>query len=98
VISEIEFHEDAEKEFKEATAFYAIEEQSLALAFVGAVEQTVSRIADNPESSPLVAGRVRRMRVHRFPYSVLYSVLPDRVRIIAVAHERRRPFYWRDRQ
>jgi plasmid stabilization system protein ParE len=98
VISEIEFHEDAEKEFKEASAFYAIEEQSLALAFVGVVEQAASRIADHPESSPLVAGRVRRIRVHRFPYAVFYSILPDRVRIIAVAYERRRPFYWRDRQ
>jgi hypothetical protein len=58
VIARIELHEDAEKEFREASAFYA----------------------------------------PGFPYSVFYSVLSDRVRIIAVAHDRRRPFFWRDRR
>jgi toxin ParE1/3/4 len=33
----------------------------------------------------------------RFPYSVIYSLLEDDVLVVAVAHHRRRPFYWRDR-
>jgi plasmid stabilization system protein ParE len=98
VITRIYFHEDAEKEFGEAVAFYAMEEEALGLAFVTAVEEAIVRIAEHPESSPLVAGLVRRMRVARFPYSVLYSLHGDQVRVLAVAHDRRRPFFWRHRR
>jgi plasmid stabilization system protein ParE len=98
VITRIYFHEDAEKEFGEAVAFYAMEEEALGLAFVTAVEEAIARIAEHPESSPPVAGRVRRMRVARFPYSVLYSLHGDQVRVLAVAHDRRRPFFWRHRR
>jgi hypothetical protein len=38
------------------------------------------------------------MRVARFPYAVLYSIVGERIRVIAVAHDRRRPFYWSGRR
>jgi hypothetical protein len=28
----------------------------------------------------------------------MYSVQPDEIRILAVAHQKRRPFYWHGRQ
>ncbi len=34
----------------------------------------------------------------RFPYSLVYSVRPNEIRIVAVAHQKRRPFYWRARR
>lgn len=39
--------------------------------------------------------RVFRFRV--FPYSLIISVEPDALLVLAVAHARRRPGYWRDR-
>jgi toxin ParE1/3/4 len=33
----------------------------------------------------------------RFPYAVVYSLIDDAVYVLAVAHSRRRPFYWQDR-
>jgi toxin ParE1/3/4 len=98
VIADIRFHEDAQKEFNEAAAFYAMEEEGLGAAFVDSVEHAVARIAERPGSSPVLTGRVREMRVARFPYSVLYSAVQDEVRILAVGHDRRRPFFWRDRR
>ncbi|WP_438003790.1 hypothetical protein [Sorangium sp. So ce321] len=41
---------------------------------------------------------VRWWLVRRFPYSVLYRVRDDHIRILAIAHQNRRPFYWRGRQ
>jgi toxin ParE1/3/4 len=98
VIADIRFHEDAQKEFNEAATFYAMEEEGLGAAFLDSIEQIVARIAEHPESSPVLAGRVRKMRVARFPYSVRHSVVQDEVRILAVGHDRRRPFFWRDRR
>jgi len=92
----VSFHEDARTAFDEAATFYAMERASLGLAFVDAVEHAVTHACEYPESSPIIRGRVRKMRVHRFPYSVVYSVV-DGIRVLAVAHDRRRPFYWSGR-
>ncbi len=40
---------------------------------------------------------IRRAGVHRFPYALLYFEQPEVVRVLAIAHERRRPGYWRGR-
>ena len=40
---------------------------------------------------------VRRVFFKRFPYSLFFIELPTRYRVLAVAHSRRRPFYWRGR-
>lgn len=94
----VSFHEDARIEFDEAASFYAMERASLGLAFVATVEYAVAHACDYPDSCPIIRGRVRKMRVHRFPYSVVYSVVDDGIRVLAVAHDRRRPFYWSGRR
>lgn len=94
----ISFHEDARTEFDEAADFYGMERTSLGLVFVDAVEQAIDHVREYPDSCPVLCGRARKARVHRFPYSVLYSVTGDRIRVLAVAHDRRRPYYWNDRQ
>jgi hypothetical protein len=40
---------------------------------------------------------VRRVPVPRFPYHLAYMILKDDIRILAVAHDRRRPCYWAPR-
>jgi toxin ParE1/3/4 len=41
---------------------------------------------------------VRRVFVKRFPFSVYFVEAPTRYRVLAVAHARRRPLFWRDRR
>jgi hypothetical protein len=33
--------------------------------------------------------------VHNFPYHVVFLQLRDRISVLAIAHDRRRPGYWR---
>jgi hypothetical protein len=40
---------------------------------------------------------VRRFRLTRFPYCLAFQVTGDDIAVIAVAHQSRVPFYWRDR-
>lgn len=39
----------------------------------------------------------RRFLVRKFPYSVVYYLRGDEVGVIALAHHRRRPAYWKSR-
>jgi len=89
------FHELAELEMNDAAVFLEIEQVGLGLRFLSAVETAVAHIREYPEASPLIIQDIRRKVLKRFPYSILYSIKPDRIRILAVANQRRRPLYWR---
>lgn len=93
--------EEAEAETAAAASWYEKQRSGLGTDFLAEVNRAVVRIADGPESGsrpPGVADAdVRRILVKRFPYQVVYIVLPDRIQILAVAHYRRRPGYWAER-
>jgi len=40
---------------------------------------------------------VRRVPVASFPYHVAYLIADERVEVLAIAHDRRRPTYWSGR-
>ncbi len=81
----------------EAADFYDIRSPGLGIAFIDEVQRVLRNISEFPESAPLIRDRVRKKWVARFPYSLIYSVRPDTIRVLAVAHHKRRPFYWQGR-
>ena len=49
-----------------------------------------------------VSGRIakrgiRRIFVDRFPYSIVFVQRDDEIEVLAFAHRKRRPGYWRNR-
>jgi len=93
----ISFHSAAEREIIDAVSYFYTERPELGAAFIDQVELAIQQILAYPLSSPLVNRTVRRKVLKRLPYDILYSVQPERVRILAIASQRRRPFYWRGR-
>jgi toxin ParE1/3/4 len=91
-------HEAAEAEINEAADFYDLRSPGLGSDFVDEIERAIRNISEFPESSPLVRGHARRRPIAKFPYSLIYSVRPNTIRILAVAHHKRRPFYWHSRR
>ena len=94
----IVFHPEAAAEFADATRWYA-ERASPAIArqFSAEIERTTSLVQLNPVLGSVWNGLARRMPVRRFPYLVIYRVAGADIQIIAIAHQRRRPDYWRKR-
>jgi len=90
-------HEAAEAEIDEAAGFYDVASPGLGSMFIDEIDRALRSIAEFPEAAPLVRGRVRKRPITKFPYSLIYSVRSDEIRILAVAHHKRRPFYWRGR-
>ena len=98
MIYSVSFHEMAERELNEAAQYYEAEVGGLGSAFLSEVEYSIDRIKEYPDASPAVLKLIRKKALRRFPYSVLYSVLGERIRILAIASQKRRPFYWRARR
>lgn len=94
----ISFHPLAEQELNEAASYYNAASPGLGTAFLDEVEHAIKQILEHPRAASLVNRVVRRKLVRRFPYSVLYSVQTDTIRVLAIANQKRRPFYWRGRK
>ena len=92
-----EFLPEADEEFREAVRYYEKEAPGVGLRFIAEVRKGVSFITENPFASAAVGSGIRRKVLNHFPYSLLYAVELDLVVIVAVAHQKRRPRYWRGR-
>jgi plasmid stabilization system protein ParE len=90
-------HEAAEAEINEAADFYDLESLGLGIVFIDEIQHAIESISGFPDAAPLIRGLVRKKPIRKFPYSLMYSVRPDEIRLLAVAHQKRRPFYWRGR-
>jgi len=91
------FLEPAQIEFEKAINFYNQRRPNLGDEFAAEVLNTINRILNHPEAWTKLSKRTRRCQTNRFPYGVIYQIRGDRILIVAVAHLRRKPMYWRDR-
>ena len=87
----------AEEEMTEASVFYEAATSGLGADFLDEVGRVINILREHPELGRPVGRGLRRALLHRFPFSLIYSVEVGAVLIVAVAHQRRRPDYWRNR-
>jgi plasmid stabilization system protein ParE len=92
-----EFLPEADEEFREAARYYESEAPGVGLAFIVEVHKAVTAIVDTPLAVQVVRGNLHRKVLNHFPYNILYSIEPDKIVVVAVAHQRKRPNYWRSR-
>ena len=89
---------EAREEFGAAVRWYEEQHPGLGGEFFDAVVHATSLIQDQPEIGTLSRDRrTRRVLVQRFPYQVVYRLSADEIVIVAIAHLKRRPGYWRKR-
>jgi plasmid stabilization system protein ParE len=92
------FHPEAQAEYLEVIAYLGLHAPSAVEAFAADVQEAVAFIERFPEGAPVERGSVRCKVLRRFPYELYYSPEPGFVRVLAVAHQRRCPGYWVDRE
>ncbi len=91
------FHREADAKFTEALNHYTGLGPRLGGDFYDKIEKVIAAVCAHPRSSRQIDPRVRRHLVPKFPYGVLDIDEPDCVWIIAVAHLKRDPDYWKNR-
>jgi len=93
-------HPEAESDLRDAAEFYRQRAgKSLSQSLLAEFGQSVNILLKHPGlGSPWRGRGRRRYLMKRFPYSLVYTVSGDEIRILAVAHHGRRPGYWRGRK
>lgn len=93
----VSFHPAADEELIEATEWYMARSQTAAFGFVREIERALARISEAPQRYPLTRFGRRRFVLLNYPYDVVFRIVGSDVEIIAVAHHKRKPAYWRSR-
>jgi plasmid stabilization system protein ParE len=93
----LEFHPEAEVEFIEAAAYYERRVSGLGQRFGADVRRTLDILLAHPEMGIPVDADLRKHVLRRFPFSLIYSLSSDVLRVEVLAHQSRRPGYWRSR-
>jgi hypothetical protein len=91
---QVRFLFPAEVEMFDAAAFYEKQVALLGGIFLSIMEAAIGDICDQPEAWPVFGDGVRKLPLRRFPYSILYRIEEEEIVIVAIMHQRRRPYYW----
>ena len=94
----VRFLEEAQNEFLEQIAHYEAQQDGLGHRFRQSVEVATILAAAHPKLGSSWRLRTRRVFPRGFPFSVVYRVEPTELVVLAIAHFKRRPTYWRDRK
>jgi len=94
----VRLHPEAIAEAKAAYEWYAERNPAAANAFISELDDAISQIQTSPERWPMHLHDTRKFLFRRFPYGVIYRITESAIQVIAVAHGRRRPGYWKSRR
>lgn len=91
-------HPAVADELRETAKFYSERaNQALGMAFIAEFERALTFLSNNPELGAIWRNTARRFPLRRFPYNLVYQIKSQELRVIALAHQRRRPGYWKNR-
>lgn len=93
----LRIHEGARREANLAIVWYAERSMSLARRFRDELLSAYSAAADSPSRYPSYLHGTRRVLLRRFPYFIVFLEWQDEIFVVAVAHAKRCPGYWRKR-
>lgn len=99
---DVRYHSEALAELRADVAWYEDRDAGLGDRFEAAVDDVIDTVLEWPESGVIWPGWdsirvVLSRRVAGFPYRLVYLVQPTELVVLALAHDKRLPGYWRER-
>lgn len=94
---EVEFDPLALLELNDAIEYYNFQLEGLGDRFKEDVKKGIGRIIEYPNAWQHQTSRTRRLLLNTFPYKIIYSVLKNKIVILAIANTHREPDYWINR-
>ena len=100
--SRLRVEDAATAELRASALWYEAQRPGLGEEFIDEANRTLEFIERHPRvGRPIPRSNsergMRRVSMNRFPYAVIYRERGDVVQVVAFAHHRRKPGYWRSR-
>jgi plasmid stabilization system protein ParE len=84
----------AELELHDGFEYYENQTNGLGKNLINDFRQSLERILNYPEAFTQVQNNIRKCRLKKFPYSIIYALEENLIIILAIAHHHRNPEYW----
>jgi plasmid stabilization system protein ParE len=95
---QVVIHPEALSEAAAAVSWYSERSLRAPLAFIAEIDKAIESISAAPDRWPILEAGCRRFPLYRFPYFIVYRQKSEQlIQVVAVAHARRKPGYWRNR-
>jgi toxin ParE1/3/4 len=91
------WHEDAAQELRAEIAWLDRQSAGLGSRLLADVRSALRLVEEFPELGTRRQG-CRRFLLSKFPFDLVYSIEGSVIVVLALAHHRRRPGYWKERQ
>jgi toxin ParE1/3/4 len=93
---------EAGEEAQASAIWYDEQLAGLGNDFLDELSAALQQIEDDPDRFPALetakSNQLRRCRLARFPYLIIFEILTAEIVVLAIAHCKRRPNYWRKRK
>ncbi len=96
-MTQVRFLKPAQTEVDEAVAYFDEQRDGLGDRFEQDLAGTIRFLIEYPLTGKQLAPHIRKLRLRTFSYNIIYALDRDEIVIVAVAHHKRRPGYWRSR-
>lgn len=94
---QLKIDDRAISEFNHSYSYYENESGQGDL-FYQDYKETIKRLSENPYSyQTLDKSEYRRCTFKTFSHAIFYKIMIDHLYIIAIAHQKQKPDYWKDR-
>mgnify|MGYP003551154455 CR=1 FL=1 len=81
------------EEILDAKEYYNLQQENLGENFYFDIKNAIDNIKSLPNLYPNITKEIKRTLLHRFPYSIFYTIKDEVILILSVAHQHRKPFY-----
>ena len=97
-MARLDFHPAAVCELEASADWYFERSPRAGQGFANAIEFALEDIEKNPDRFPKIDTRHRSCNVQKYPFQIIFRESKDTIHVVAVAHSKRRPGYWKKRR
>jgi toxin ParE1/3/4 len=91
-------HTGAKEDLEEAISHYSKITPRLSQDLINEFHQTIARVLKMPFLFPASRKKYRKVSLARFPYKIFFIVKKNEIVVLAFAHHKRKPNYWKKRK
>ncbi len=91
ILNKVKFVKEAVNELRESVDWYELSAEGLGLRFMDEIDSTIERIKLNPALYQKITGKIRKIQVNKFPFSVFYKTEDCTLIILRIFHNKRKP-------
>lgn len=96
--SKVVVHPESIADLLEAISYYDEISSELSEDLIEHYRSCIKQLTSNPRIYPSFYTKYRKINLERFPYKIVFRIQVDTIHIVAFAHHKRKPSYWRSRK